>query len=106
MKWIFLVLINAQVSFAGERGMFNACDSCKEWAPSKTAALLKAMDRYDVPYELWSHGSVVILSAPQRESLRCYEYFALFFDDKRSCQDFSRSFKIKCELTVTSFIDR
>lgn len=106
MKWIFFVLFYAQVSFAGDRGMFNACDSCKEWAPSKTAILLKAMDRNNVHYELWSLGSVVILSSPPYESLRCYEYFALFFGNKRSCQDFSRSFKIKCALTVTSIIDR
>lgn len=82
--------------------MFNACDYCREWPPSKTAHLLRALDEYDVHYEFWSLGPVVILSPPREQGLRCYDYFALFFETQRSCQDFSRGLKIKCELNVTS----
>jgi hypothetical protein len=101
MRWIFLILFSAQLATARERRMFNACDHCRSWAPIQTAHLLKALDNYDVHYEFWSINSVVILSPPKDEGVRCYEYFALFFDSRRSCQDFSRSLKIKCELTVT-----
>ena len=101
MRWIFLILFSAQIAAAHERGMFNACDDCRLWVPVRTAHLLKALDNCDIHYELWSINSVVILSPPKDEGVRCYEYFALFFDDRRSCQKFSRSLKIKCELTVT-----
>lgn len=105
MRWIFLVLFISQVVVARERGMFNVCDDCRLWQPVQTAHLLRALDNYDVHYELWSINSVVILSPPKDEGVRCYEYFALFFDDVRSCQKFSRSLKIKCELTVTPVTD-
>lgn len=100
MRWIFLIIFSAQLAEAGNRGMFNACDGCRRWPPSQTAHLLKSLDTYDVHYELWSLESVVILSPLKEESVRCYDYFALFFDNRRSCEDFSRRFKIKCELTV------
>jgi len=101
MRWIFLIIFSTQLAEAGNSGMFNACDRCRRWPPSQTAHLLKSLDTYDVHYELWSIGSVVILGPPKDEGVRCYEYYALFFDNLGSCQDFSRSFKIKCELTVT-----
>lgn len=102
MRWIFLIIFSAQLAEAGNPGMFNACDRCRRWPPSQTAHLLKSLDTYDVHYELWSLGSVVILSPPKEESVRCYDYFAAFFDSRRSCQDFSHRFKIKCELTVNA----
>lgn len=105
MRWIFLILFSAQIAVARERGMFNACDKCHLWAPVRTAYLLKALDNYDVHYEFWSINSVVVLGPPKDEGVSCYEYFALFFDDQRSCRDFSRSLKIKCELTVIPITD-
>ena len=101
MRWFIIVLLSFQSANAREQAMFNACDNCRAWVPSKTAHLFKALDNHNVPFELWSLGSVVILSPPKEESMMCYEYFALFLDSRRSCQDFSRGLKIKCELTVT-----
>ena len=102
---MLLVLFTIQVANARESRMFNVCDQCRHWPASKTAHLLKALDSNDVHYELWSLGPVVILSSPKDEGLRCYDYFALFFDNQRSCLDFSRRLKIKCELNVTSITD-